>query len=257
MSDITPFRHIPGQLGTGHMVPNTLFDDLNLVNPSFWGYWGSLKRWNGTNWALVPLKYYDGFNFVPKPLFRWDGNDWVMINSLGEVESPIVQPVVESIMDSYDANANGDQIQRLSSVDNQGIAQSFTGDGRKITKAIVSLRSYASPTGTVVCKIYAHSGTFGTSSVPGTLIATSNTIDVSTIPNVLGSYTFTFATQPVTVAGTKYVFSVEYGAGDATNQIGLVCDVSSPTHSGNISYLVSLAWSANSTQDMCFELYGL
>lgn len=178
----------------------------------------------------------------------------------GHFSRSAIQSVAgEALMETY-ALVNGDQNIRLSSADNQGIAQSFTGNGAKITRCVVNMRAFGTITGNIVAKIYAISGTSGTDSVPtGSALATSDTIDVTTIASgVNQNYTFNFsgANQFQTVNGTNYSLSIEYSGGDASNNVGVVVDASSPTDDGNNSTLVSSVWSAITTQDLCFELYG-
>ena len=63
---------------------------------------------------------------------------------------------------------------------NPAVGQSFTGNGLILNSAEFYLKKKGSPTGNAVVKIYAHSGTYGTSSVPtGSALATSDNFDVS------------------------------------------------------------------------------
>jgi hypothetical protein len=38
-----------------------------------------IKYWNGSDWVLKPLKYWNGSAWVEKPLKYWDGNDWLTV----------------------------------------------------------------------------------------------------------------------------------------------------------------------------------
>ena len=63
-----------------------------------------------------------------------------------------------------------------------GVGQSFTGDGKTLSSVKFYARKVGSPTGNIYAKIFAHSGTYGTSSVPtGTELAVSGAVDVTTI----------------------------------------------------------------------------
>lgn len=136
------------------------------------------------------------------------------------------------------------------------IGQSFTANGTKITSAKIDIRRNGSPTGNAVMKLYAHSGTYGTSSVPtGTALATSDVVDVSTISATEGFQTFTFsgANQYQTTNGTYYCLAIEYTGGDGSNNITVYIDNTSPTHSGN----TFSGSSADASSDRIFEVYGV
>jgi len=150
------------------------------------------------------------------------------------------------LIDSYEGDNS--QESSLSSADNDGVGQSFTGDGNTIDKVQFSVRRFGSPTGNITAKVYAHSGTFGTSSVPtGSALATSDAIDVSTIQDgALPSFLmFSFSSPLTTSNGTKYVVTIEYSGGDADNRINVSTDSTSPTHNGNASILNGGSWSAS------------
>jgi hypothetical protein len=92
-------------------------------------------------------------------------------------------------------------------------AQSFTATrSGKLTTLRVQL-DQVSATGVCRAKLWAHTGTFGTDSLPGTLLATSDDLPVSAIDTTQQTFTdFTFSGSnryPV-VAGTNYVIGIEY-----------------------------------------------
>lgn len=159
-------------------------------------------------------------------------------------------------MDCYDESNGGNLIPIYTgSVD--GIGQSFTGDGGILATSVWNLNKTGSPTGNAVSKIYAHSGTFGTSSIPtGAALATSGNFDVSTLTGSLTLITFTFSGggKIPLINGTKYVVTFEYGAGDVSNRPNLDSDASSPSHGGNISYDFP-GWTADSDLDAIFCVY--
>lgn len=119
-----------------------------------------------------------------------------------------------------------------------------------------------SPTGSLYVKIYAHSGTYGTSSVPiGSALATSDAKDVSTIPSSGYSSSllaFTGENRITLESDTDYIYSVEY-TGDVSNYVRvLVTNSTSATHSGNYSSSTDLSsWTADSTKDLRFSVYGV
>ena len=80
-----------------------------------------------------------------------------------------------------------------------------------------------SPTGNAYIEVYTHSGTFGTSSIGGSLLATSETFDVSALTTgvALHSLSFTGVNRIVISANTKYVIAVCYNGGDSSNCVFL------------------------------------
>jgi len=141
------------------------------------------------------------------------------------------------------------------------VGQSFTGIGTKFTAAQFYLGKLGSPTGNIYAKIYAHSGTFGTSSVPtGAPLAVSDPFDITTLSSeypTLSLETFNFSSgqQFILESGTHYVLSVEYDNGSEGNALIVGDDNSSPTHPGNFSANVSGSWGDDSDRDLCFKLY--
>jgi hypothetical protein len=123
--------------------------------------------------------------------------------------------------------------------------QSFTASvSSKITSVKFNIGSHLSPTGNVVAKLYSHSGTYGTSSVPGSLLATSDNVLASSISSTPSLVTFVFsgANQYQMISGTHYVITLEYsdytynGDLDEYNTIFIGNDFTTLGHSGNAIY---------------------
>ena len=133
--------------------------------------------------------------------------------------------------------------------------QSFTGNGGRLAVGTFYIYKSGTPGGTVSAKLYEHTGTFGTSSLPtGSPIATSNTIDVTS----LGSWAtvnFTFSTAPTITASTKYCIVVDYSGGDASNYLSVGADGSSPSHGGNKVTWTGSAWAYDTAYDIIFYVY--
>lgn len=128
--------------------------------------------------------------------------------------------------------------------------QSFTATAGVLDSAKFSIKRVGSPTGNLVATIYAHTGTYGTNTgkPTGSAIATSDPIDVSTISTTqaLVTFTFTGANKITLVDATKYCVVLERSGGSAwngSNYIWVLCDNSSPTHSGTTVYYTS-SWNA-------------
>jgi len=166
---------------------------------------------------------------------------------------------VALIVDSY-SESNYDDAEVLYTGGDEGEGQSFTGDGGTLSNVKFYLSKKGSPTGNSYAKIYAHTGTFGTSSLPtGSALATSGAFEVSDIatPYVFELITFTFtgADKVTLTNGTKYVVTFEWSGGDINNWVYFGRDASSPTHDGNMSHYASETWYAYSTRDACFYVY--
>src|SRR5678815_4403950 len=87
-------------------------------------------------------------------------------------------------------------------------------------------------------RIYGHSGTLGTSSVPVSPGYLVYTLDVSTLTTSFVLYTFSIATadQIYLLPSTNYVLVIEFLIDELTAQdIDVGVDASSPTHGGNAS----------------------
>lgn len=143
---------------------------------------------------------------------------------------------------------------------NLGIGMSVTGNGKKLHKIQFYIKKTGTPEGYMVAKLYTHSGSFGTTSVPGTLLATSEKIAANRLTTSLALVDFFFEDKGINdnqkydlVNTTKYVITLEYAEGDASNNISVGIDGSSPAHGGNQSLLTS-AWAADATNDLIFVL---
>jgi len=176
-----------------------------------------------------------------------------------------------TLLDSY-SEANKDDGQALTDhhpADTNvasAYGQSFTTPAAqyKITSAKFYLNKGGSPTGNAHVTLYAHSGTYGTNSVPtGTALATSDDFDVTTIPGG-GAWTvmeiaFTGAQQYTMDASTYYCIVFENPASgtiDSSNYPRAGLDASSPSHSGSAFRYKNGAWEARGSQDCCFYVYG-
>ncbi|MFA5542455.1 MAG: hypothetical protein WDA47_01670 [Bacilli bacterium] len=158
------------------------------------------------------------------------------------------------ILDYYE-ESNRDYALQVSGGTNHSVGQSFYGDGNELAQVEFFIQKSNSPTGYAYAKLYAHSGTFGTSSIPtGSALATSEGVDVST----LGAYAlvaFTFTDGYILGDGTPYVICLEYTGGDTTDKLYVGCDSSSPTHEGNASRTSDMANWFSRAEDMIFYVY--
>lgn len=166
-----------------------------------------------------------------------------------------------TVLDSYDfSNRNG--LQFFDDANGYRKCQSFTGSTSEVISRVdVVWGKLGSPTGNMAIEIYAHTGSFGTSSVPtGSVLATSDTVDVSTAPSYLSpaSQSFIFSgAEQIVLSDTNYVLCGYFPVAveSDNDSIGVGTDDSSPTHSGNYSQYNSGAFTAYSGIDMVFKIF--
>jgi len=131
----------------------------------------------------------------------------------GSVTGDIENSTNATLVDSYQPTEDGDVDVYSGSITR--VAQQFTGTAGSLSRAIWSIRKQNSPTGNVVCKLYANSGGAPT----GTALATSNTLDISTLLTSFADVSFEFEDEYTLVAATEYHIAIEYSGGDATNRL--------------------------------------
>jgi hypothetical protein len=147
---------------------------------------------------------------------------------------------------------------------NEAMGQSFTGDGSTLESATfhVSLED-GTASGVLTAYIYAHTGTFGTSSTPtGSALATSDSLSYLDIVNGLNTFTFSGVNQITLTNATKYCVVIAYvpDASDDPNNdyVYIGIDDISPTHAGNaFSNVNGGAWTVQSGYDFIFYVNGL
>lgn len=126
------------------------------------------------------------------------------------------------------------------------------------TKLYLKKFNLSSPTGNAVSKIYRAQGTIGLDAVPitSTVLATSDTFDVSTLSDSYQLITFTFSPS-VWISNSKITVVIEYSGGGGGAYVSVGIDTSSTTHPGNyVRKNSSGTWMASSTFDAIFYLYS-
>jgi hypothetical protein len=144
-----------------------------------------------------------------------------------------------------------------------GAGQSFRNlvIGSKLKEVSFWMAKTGTPTSTLTAKLYAHSGTFGTSSIPtGAALATSDPISASVVSTTQGWIKFTFSgAQQYTMAdNTDYVIAVEISGAtsNSTNFVAVYSNASN-TYPGNWASWSGSAWTATATTDIAFKLYTI
>jgi len=116
-----------------------------------------------------------------------------------------------------------------------------------------------SPTGNVYAKLYAHTGVFGTSSLPtGSALATSDALDISTLTTSISLKTFSFsgANRIALTASTYYCLEINFGGGNSSNYLSVGADSSASTYPGNSNFSSNgTTWSTSNT-DRIFYIYN-
>jgi len=142
------------------------------------------------------------------------------------------------------------------------VGQSFWGDGGTIYAAIIML-DYNAAYGSVtdpMAYLYAHSGTFGSTGVPtGSALATSNIISYVYVDssNYFAYITFVFGTPYKTTSDSKYFLVIEFPTATAGESVRVMVNtLDVPNLLGNAALKTSTTWSAQSTFEMCYELYS-
>lgn len=138
-----------------------------------------------------------------------------------------------------------------------GQAQSFAvlANARFATRVHFRLKKTGTPTGNLVAKVYAHSGVFGTSSVPnGAAVATSVNIDVSKLTTAYQEVEIGFDTQYKMAASTYFCVSLEYTGGSGADYVQ-VQGAAAGAHAGNRAQKNG-TWAADAGSDLWFAVYG-
>jgi hypothetical protein len=158
-----------------------------------------------------------------------------------------------TLLDSYgSANWSVDQW-----LNNTKMYQSFTTPGS--VYKLASCKFYCNRDGSdanqkIRAKLYSHSGTYGSSSVPNTLLATSSDVNISSVGVGASAWvTFTFDGTYSLSASTYYCIIIEVDSGSAALNTGE--DNTSPSHGGNDGIWNGASWDTWS-DDLIFEVYG-
>lgn len=140
-----------------------------------------------------------------------------------------------------------------------GQSQSFANgaNAQYLTRVRARMKKTGSPTGNLTAVLYAHSGTFGASSIPtGAALATSVNFDVATLTTAYLEYEIAFTTQYEMAASTNYVIALEHVAIDGSNYVQIQGLATTGTHAGNRAQLVTTTWTPTAGDDLYFKVYA-
>lgn len=123
------------------------------------------------------------------------------------------------------------------------------------------LKKTGTPTGTLTVQIWSHTGTYGSTGVPGTLLATSDTLSIASLNTLmgLGNFVFSGLNKITLAANTNYCLVLSYGSltQDASNYVSLGIDNTSPTPNGNtFSSSDEVYWGSTTSYALIFYVYG-
>ena len=161
----------------------------------------------------------------------------------------------DNTVDSYDLGS--DVFLAVGASYKTKVGQAITASGTELCSTKFKLKSNGIITGNAVVKVYAITGSYGTTAVPtGSALYTSNPIDVSVVDSVTANFfTFRFPTTCAVTNGTHYFISLEYAGGDGSNYLLIDIDNSTVSHSGNAAYYTS-SWTAVASWDCHFVATG-
>ncbi len=111
------------------------------------------------------------------------------------------------------------------------------GNQYSVTTVVITGQKIGSPTGNTVMRLWAHTGTFGSTATPtGSSLVTSDAIDISTISTSIGDITFTFSTPFTLSINTPYFWAVEYTGGNGSNYLNVRGHTGQNSTVGNAAY---------------------
>ena len=128
-----------------------------------------------------------------------------------------------------------------------------------LCKARFKLYKAGSPTGKMVARLYAHSGTFGSSSVPtGAILAESDELDIESLDGTPTWRDFIFTGDNLysLTENTYYciVFALKSGVVNGSNYVRVRYN-SADVHGGNYALRFN-GWLVYSGYDIAFYVYG-
>jgi len=227
------------------------------------------KQWNGDG-SVVGKVYRSTTRWASEMAFSFIGlatetknvDEQIYVRHFGSYD--LRSQSILQIAQEYSPVSNLGQVTFGGDQAIRGVCQSFTGDGTAIEAIALRLARYSSKNANVYIRIWAHSGVYGTSSIPSGSIplAESEPIDLSTIANVGGGFPdkmFYFKTPFQTVLGQYYVMTIEWwGSNSSSGSIYIYAEHAQPgAHSGNWGSLSNAnVWTPQANRDLAFKIYS-
>jgi hypothetical protein len=238
---------------------------VNSTWSSVWSSWADSR----SAWTSVTLTLNATYNCVVQYEFwandtsnNWNNTQiWNLTTSATLIDSnPTTNTYEMLIYGLHPSNESGIY---------SDIGQSFTtlSSSYKITSAVFIGEKVGNPTGTAYAVLYAQSGVYGNSSVPtGPPLATSNGLNMSSLPSSWANITFTFnaSQQYLLQPNAHYCIDLQNpstGTLDSGNLIYWRNDIGfvspDPTHSGNVFTYDAPGWTGYPDGDLGFYVYGV
>lgn len=162
------------------------------------------------------------------------------------------------LIDSY-SETNQDNVYFLYGALNTTVGQAIVNiNSVNLIQAKFYIKKTLNPTGTCRAVVYMCTGIPGsTGKGIGSVLAGSDTIDVTILPTSYTLTSFTFSTPYTLLANTNYVIGLEYTGGNATNHvdIGVNGGAGGAGHPGN-TCTATPGWTSVSNRDTCFYTYA-
>lgn len=164
-----------------------------------------------------------------------------------------------TLVDKYDASNYNAYTSLYGASGKVGQSFAVPKKGVLVGGASLMVGTVGSPTGNLYVRIFAHSGTFGESSVPTGSALVSFAVDVTTLNNPAAIMTMLSdgVSSLSLTRGGNYVLTLEYTGGDSSNYVRYAYDSSSPTHAGNFCSFNGSAWAADTAKDLVFAITGM
>ena len=159
-------------------------------------------------------------------------------------------------IDTYaTSNQSGSVTQYNGNNEQVGIAITLS-SGESLQSVQFYLKKLGSPPGVMQAKIFASSGTVGTSGVPtGSVLKTSIDVNTSVLTTSFAMVNF-WIEEPYVASAGDICILLEYKMGDSSNNVIIGTDSSSATHGSNVfkTNTSNTGWSADTSQDLIFDL---
>jgi len=240
---------IPATSRGNNVLALTYALDLNQATAE-----ATTRGWTGVTNSTIGYKLLDvNGDAATEPYYSEWNRDSFTINQFYERAKWLTR---ESTIESSCADTGSDfQVANATVI---GQAQSFANgaNAQFVTRVRFRMKKTGSPTGNITAKVYAHSGTLGTSSIPtGGALATSDTLDAATLTTAYIEYELRFSTPYKMAATTNFTVSVERAVIDGSNYVQIQGLAASGTHAGNRSQLVGATWTPTAADDLFFKIY--
>lgn len=160
-----------------------------------------------------------------------------------------------TVIDSYKAGAQA----YLIYAGEEMRAQSFEVEHPHVlVSAMFKIKKQGSPLGNMYAEIWTHTGTYGSSSKPGVLLATSDPKEIADLTLSTVETEFTFSDDDcIQLDGIEnYCSIIKYDAGNISNCLVALVDSASPTHAGNAATYSGTTWTEAAGTDMYFSVTG-